>query len=72
MTRCSTKAQLEILQTVSLRMEATLLTEFSESDLGESQLQLAFAKAAVQKNLCWIDTKAVLPRGSLSFQKFQS
>jgi hypothetical protein len=60
--KCPTKAQLEILQTASLRMEATLLPESFESDLGESQHRLEFAKAVAQKIFCWIDTKAVLHR----------
>jgi hypothetical protein len=58
--KCPTKAQLEILQTASLSIEASLLPKFFVSDLGESQHRLAFAKAVAQKKFCWIDTKAVL------------
>jgi hypothetical protein len=57
---CPTATQLGTLLTASLRMEATLLPAFFSSHLGESQHRFAFAQAVARKELCWIDTKAVL------------
>jgi hypothetical protein len=56
--KCPSKAQLDILQTASLRMEATFLLEIFETDLGESQHRLAFAKASPKRIFVVLQTTA--------------
>jgi hypothetical protein len=58
--KCPSKAQLEILQTASLRMEATLLPNSSSlMSASHSTPRLAFAETVAQNKFCRIDTKAV-------------